>query len=134
LTHNLRGSLSINGVKSIYHLSLNYQYFSDLSYFLRIFTNILVIMSRYGTGSTPKEMMRLLAENIRAIRKEQKISQKKLAEISGVTYSSFLRFENTGMISLESLLKICNALGRLDEFETILQLNNTDQKRNLFDI
>lgn len=101
---------------------------------MRIFTNILVIMSRYGTGSTPKEMMRMMAENIRAIRKEQKISQKKLAEISGVTYSSFLRFENTGMVSLESLLKICNALGRLDEFETILQLNNTDQKRNLFDI
>jgi transcriptional regulator with XRE-family HTH domain len=95
---------------------------------------MLVIMSRYGIDRTPKEMMRLLAENIRALRKEQKISQKKLAEISGVSYSSFLRFESTGMVSLESLLKICNALGRLNEFETILQPNNADQKRNLFDI
>lgn len=91
-------------------------------------------MSRYGIDSTPKEVMRLLAENIRVLRKEQKISQKKLAEISGVSYSSFLRFESTGMVSLESLLKICNALGRLNEFETILQSNNADQKRNLFDI
>ena len=91
-------------------------------------------MSKYGIDGTPKEIMKLLAGNVRAIRKQEKISQKKLSEISGVSYESLARFERTGMVSLESLLKICNALGRLSEFETILQLNKTDQKQNLFDI
>lgn len=91
-------------------------------------------MSKYGINKTPKEIMLSLAGNILAIRKEKKISREKLSEISGVSYSSLRRFESTGMISLESLLKISNALGRLDEFETLLQFKNTEQKKNLFDI
>ena len=90
-------------------------------------------MSKYGIENTPKEVMRLLASNIRSLRKEKKISRMKLSEISGVSHASLKRFESTGMVSLESLLKICNALGRLNEFETILQLNNTEEKRKLFD-
>lgn len=91
-------------------------------------------MSRYGINKTPKEIMISLADNIRAIRKEKKISREELSEISGVSYSSLRRFENTGMISLESLLRISNALGRLNEFETLLQFKNEEQKKNLFDI
>lgn len=91
-------------------------------------------MSKYGINKTPKEIMLSLAENVLAIRKEKKISREELSEFSGVSYSSLRRFENTGMISFESLLKISSALGRLSEFENLLQFKNTEQKKNLFDI
>lgn len=54
---------------------------------------------------------------IKQRRKELKISQKELAKISGVTYSSIRRFEETGDISLASLLKIANGLDCLEDFE-----------------
>lgn len=54
-------------------------------------------------------------------RKEMKISQKELAIKSGVTYASIRRFEETGDISLSSLLKIANALNKLDDFEYLFK-------------
>ncbi|MBL4658140.1 MAG: hypothetical protein JKX73_09085 [Flavobacteriales bacterium] len=57
-----------------------------------------------------------------------------LSRKSGVAYGTIKKFETTGIISLESLLKLCNALGRLGEFETILQTDNNRHKEHLFDI
>ena len=53
---------------------------------------------------------------IKKRRKEMKISQKDLARISGVTYASIRRFEETGDISIANLLKIANAFNKLDDF------------------
>ena len=58
-----------------------------------------------------------LTARIKARRKERKWTQKDLAIRSGVTYSSIRRFEETGDISLASLLKISNALDSLDDFK-----------------
>ena len=91
-------------------------------------------MSKYGIHNTPKEVMILMATNVRSIRKEKKITQKELSARAGVAYATIMKFESTGIISLESLLKICQALGRLAEFESILQSSNLDSKQNLFDI
>jgi transcriptional regulator with XRE-family HTH domain len=54
-------------------------------------------------------------------RKKLKISQKQLAEKSGVTYASVRRFETTGEISLSSLLKIANALDSLQDFTKLFK-------------
>lgn len=54
-------------------------------------------------------------------RKQEKISRRKLSEESGVSYSSLRRFEETGHISLESLLKICRRLGELNHFDTLFE-------------
>jgi hypothetical protein len=42
-------------------------------------------------------------------------------------------FETTGIISLESLLKISEALKRLTDFESLLLQNDMERKKNLFD-
>ncbi|RFC54178.1 helix-turn-helix domain-containing protein [Brumimicrobium aurantiacum] len=90
-------------------------------------------MGEYGDQNTPKEVMLLLAKNTIDLRKEQGFTQKELSERSGVAYASVRKFETTGIISLESLLKICNALGRLEEFESLLLPDEMERMKKLFD-
>jgi transcriptional regulator with XRE-family HTH domain len=90
-------------------------------------------MGAYGDENSPKEVMLLLSKNILALRKQEKMSQRELSERSGVAYASIRKFESTGIISLESFLKICEALKRLKEFESILLPNDMEQKKKLFD-
>ena len=70
---------------------------------------------------TPEEIGQQLARRLRELRLLTGWKQTTLAARSGVTLASLKRFERTGKISLESLLRICHALGRLDEFGQILQ-------------
>lgn len=49
------------------------------------------------------------------------LSQQTLSERSGVSYGVLKKFERTGQISLESLLKIALALGTLDEFNNLFK-------------
>ena len=72
-----------------------------------------------------------LVKNVKAQRKELKISQRLLAQKSGVSYASIRRFESTGDISLTSLLKIATALNCLDDFRTLFA---SKQIKNLKDL
>ena len=90
-------------------------------------------MGSYGDQKSPKEIMILLSKNIKTLRKQANMSQRELAERSGVAYSSVRKFESTGIISLESLLKICDPLHRLTDFETILTPSDLNSKKELFD-
>lgn len=54
---------------------------------------------------TAEELDLKLAQRVRNIRRRRSISQKKLADMSGVSYGSIKRFETTGQISLVSLTK-----------------------------
>ncbi|MGL4950644.1 MAG: helix-turn-helix domain-containing protein [Mycoplasma sp.] len=54
-------------------------------------------------------------------RKESKISQKDLSKTSGVSYGSLRRFENTGEISLKSLIKLMRCLGYLEDLELLFK-------------
>lgn len=69
---------------------------------------------------TPKEKQLQLADKIKKIRKSEKITQKRLAILSGVTYSSIRRFEETGEISLNGFIKILFALDLYDVFNQLL--------------
>lgn len=62
-----------------------------------------------------------LAEREKSRRKTMQISQKSLAEKSGVSYASVRRFEGTGEISLNSLLKIAGVLGCLEDFTALFK-------------
>ena len=68
---------------------------------------------------TPKEIEKQIAKRISSIRKRRKISQQKLAEISGVSLGSVKRFEQSGEISLISLIKIAMALDLSSELEQL---------------
>ena len=76
--------------------------------------------------------MMLLSKRIRDLRKQGKISQKDLSDKSGVAYASIRKFESTGIISLESLLKMCDTLNRLKDLESILLPDDMERKKNLF--
>ena len=89
-------------------------------------------MGEYGDQKSPKEIMILLSKNIRALRKQEKMSQRELSDRSGVAYASIRKFESTGIISLESLLKICETIKRLTDFESILLPNDMKRKKDLF--
>ena len=68
---------------------------------------------------TWKEINNEVASNVQKLRKRKKISQKELAERSGVSLGSIKRFEQTGEISLQSLTKIAIALRAEDELESL---------------
>tara|TARA_B110000285_G_scaffold24400_1_gene23490 strand:- start:1533 stop:1811 length:279 start_codon:yes stop_codon:yes gene_type:complete len=89
-------------------------------------------MGEYGDEKSPKEVMMLLSKRIRDLRKQGKISQKDLSDKSGVAYASIRKFESTGIISLESLLKMCDTLNRLKDLESILLPDDMERKKNLF--
>lgn len=90
-------------------------------------------MGEYGDQKTPKEIMILLSKKTRALREQENMSQRELSERSGVAYASIRKFESTGIISLESLLKICEALKRLTDFESILLPSDMKRKKDLFE-
>lgn len=78
-------------------------------------------MNQYSLKKTPLEVLLSTAEKVKTLRKAKKYSQAELAERSGVSLGSLKRFENTGQISLESLVKIANIFDRLDDFDSFLR-------------
>ncbi len=70
---------------------------------------------------TEQSVVNGIVERAKKKRKQMKISQKELAQKSGVTYASIRRFETTGEISLSSLLKIAHALDALKDFENVFK-------------
>jgi len=87
----------------------------------------------YSLEITPREASQVLAERHRTLRKQLKMSQEEMAERSGVSLGSLKRFENTGKISMDSLLKLMHLLGRLNEFDSLLlPKENLDDVKKLF--
>lgn len=68
---------------------------------------------------TPQEMQRKIAQDARSKRLLLNFSQQTLSERSGVSYSVIKQFEQTGKISLESLLKLALVLEAMDEFNAL---------------
>lgn len=70
---------------------------------------------------TPETYMLQIAQRERVIRKKNKLSRADLSRKSNVSYGSLKRFEETGNISLASLIKIAIALECIDEFESLFR-------------
>ncbi|MFG4003319.1 helix-turn-helix domain-containing protein [Flavobacterium aquidurense] len=80
-------------------------------------------MSKYNALKTPAEVMQELVGKIQELRKKDKISQLELSKRSGVSFGSIKRFETTGQISLESLLKLAYFFNRLEDFTPVFQID-----------
>ena len=85
-------------------------------------------MKNYTIKKTPFQVQLELAKRFREIRKCKKLSQAELADKSGVSLGSIKRFEYTGQISLESLLKLAHLFDRLDDFEEIFVVDEDLKK------
>lgn len=66
--------------------------------------------------TTPHEMTMLIAVRAKAKRLSMDLSQASLSKRSGVSYGTLKKFERTGKISLESMLKLALVLNALDGF------------------
>jgi len=69
----------------------------------------------------PTEIAAMLADRLRAERLRRGWKQQTLADRSGVSLPTVRRYERTGGTSVENLLKLCHALGRLDEFASLIE-------------
>jgi transcriptional regulator with XRE-family HTH domain len=86
----------------------------------------------YAEFLTPKDVLLTIAEAAREKRLSKNLSQKSLAENSGVSLGTLKKFEGTGKISLESLLKLALCLDSLQEFLKLFKLQ-ADQKFKTLD-
>lgn len=68
---------------------------------------------------TPEEINLALASRVVNLRKRRHWSGEKLSSMSGVSYGSIKRFEQTGQISLISLTKIAIALECVEEIKSL---------------
>jgi transcriptional regulator with XRE-family HTH domain len=68
---------------------------------------------------TPQEVQRELAGRFKARRLSMDLSQEGLAERSGVSWSSLKRFERTGLIAFDSLLRLALVLDCLQDFDQV---------------
>jgi transcriptional regulator with XRE-family HTH domain len=69
---------------------------------------------------TPEEMAVEFAARVRAERLRLGLKQQTLADRAGVSLPTVRRYERTGKVSFQNLLRLCHALGRLDDFAGLL--------------
>ncbi len=69
----------------------------------------------------PQEVLKKIAEKAKAKRLSFNLSQQTLSEKSGVSYGVIKKFERTGQISLESLLKLALPLSALSDFDQLFE-------------
>lgn len=79
---------------------------------------------KFEISKNPADFQEEIAHKLKLIRKDSGFSQSELAERSGVSLGSLKRFESSGQISFESLLKLAQILNRLNDFENLF---NEDQ-------
>ena len=71
------------------------------------------------TFDTPSDIAVKLAQKMKSIRKRRKITQKQMAARSNVSYATLRKFEKTGLISLESFIKLTMELGLTQELSNL---------------
>lgn len=77
------------------------------------------------------QLLSELGQRAKQARLRLNLSRQTLAERSGVPASSIKRFENTGHISLASLIDIMLVLDRQDELEHLFMANPVPRIREL---
>jgi len=69
---------------------------------------------------TPGDVLATLARRVRAARKARRWTQADLARRSGLSVATVARFEQSGHGQVASLIALCSALGRLEDFDAVL--------------
>jgi len=79
--------------------------------------------------STPTSIINKLKKSFKQRRLFLKLTQEGLSSRSGVSLGSLKRFESSGQISLDSLLKLALVLECLDDFTNIA--SSIENKKNI---
>ncbi len=102
---------------------INSQYISQYANFYLYLYTILAMMRNFGLTKSTAEILNELAQKHKVLRKQAGFTQSELAQRSGVSLGSIKRFENTGQISLASLVKCAQILDRTADFDLLLNAN-----------
>lgn len=71
-----------------------------------------------------QETIKLLAKNIKEIRKQRFKTQNLFAKHIGMSYSKYARFEKSGEISFDGFVEIVKGLDKLDEFINLFKVSS----------
>lgn len=88
-------------------------------------------------GKTPKQIREEIGNRFKKERLVNNYSRETLSEKSGVPVSTIRKFEDTGEISLKSLISITHSLNRIEEIENFMlskppqTLNDLKNKKRL---
>ena len=80
---------------------------------------------------TPEDVQQELAARFKARRLTRNLTQQGLSDRSGVSWSSLKRFERTGLIALDSLLRLSLVLDCLGDFDQICAGTSDVQTKSL---
>ena len=80
-------------------------------------------LNDYSWVKLPSQVMQQMAIREKALRKMHGMTMAQLAKHSGVSLGSLKRFELSGQISLESLLKLAFTLNCLGDFDNLFLAN-----------
>jgi transcriptional regulator with XRE-family HTH domain len=78
-------------------------------------------MGEFSIFKQVSEVSLEIASRLKLKRKKLNFTQSRLAKNAGISLGSLQRFEQTGEISLISLLKISNVLESLEDFDNIFE-------------
>jgi len=67
----------------------------------------------------PRDVARMLALRVRALRLDRGWTQQEIADRAGLAMTTYRRFEHTGLISLDRLLKVAGVLGARGGFDQL---------------
>ncbi|MCQ2369184.1 MAG: helix-turn-helix transcriptional regulator [Paludibacteraceae bacterium] len=80
--------------------------------------NILSLLDNYTQCNT-NDIATSIASDFRKRRIEKNLTREQVAEISGISVSNIIRFEQKGLISLKNLIGVSIALGYTSEIKNI---------------
>ena len=80
---------------------------------------------------SPIDAMQRTAQRAKALRLEQNITQQELADKVGIAVGTVKRFEKSGEVQFNHLLRIALVLGKLDDFNNIFAVD--DVPTSLYD-
>lgn len=72
--------------------------------------------------SLTEELQRALGERLRAQRLVQELPQRELAQMAGLSLGALRKLEGSGQCSLETLIRVVQALDLADELENLFKL------------
>jgi transcriptional regulator with XRE-family HTH domain len=74
------------------------------------------------TLATAHEILEAFGQRVRAQRLAQKLSQQELARMAGLSLGALRKLESNGQSSLETVIRVVQALGLVDELEELFVL------------